>query len=123
MDKSQAIHTFWNSFGLPAYDENTVPDDAVMPYITYEVQTDSIGEPVSVSTSLWYRSLSWELISKKTEQISEYIAMMQPPSIAIDGGRMYITKASPFAQRVGDPGDKHIRRMLLNVNIEYFTNY
>ena len=35
MDKQQAIHGFWSSFGITAYDENSVPDDAELPYITY----------------------------------------------------------------------------------------
>ena len=42
MDKSQAVHDFWSSFGLTAYDENAVPDNAQMPYITYSVVTDSL---------------------------------------------------------------------------------
>ena len=37
MDKYQAINEFWNRFGVMAYDENTVPDDAELPYITYGV--------------------------------------------------------------------------------------
>ena len=40
MNKEQAIHFFWSQFGLPAYDENSVPDDAQMPYITYNVVID-----------------------------------------------------------------------------------
>ena len=31
MDKFQAQQSFWSSFGLTAYDENTVPDDAEYP--------------------------------------------------------------------------------------------
>lgn len=37
MNKAQAIQAFWESFGVPAYEESTVPDDAVMPYITYSM--------------------------------------------------------------------------------------
>ena len=36
MDNEQAYRAFWASFGLNAYDENTVPEDAELPYITYE---------------------------------------------------------------------------------------
>mgnify|MGYP007057717663 CR=1 FL=1 len=28
MNKTQALHQFWNSFGIDAYEENSVPDDA-----------------------------------------------------------------------------------------------
>jgi hypothetical protein len=37
MNKSQALQSFWESFGIPAYNEYTVPDNAEMPYITYSV--------------------------------------------------------------------------------------
>lgn len=123
MTKGQAIQEFWESFGLTAYDETTVPDDAPFPYITYQVHTGSIGDLCIVNTSLWYRSYSWKEISEKTEEISEAIAKMYPPSIKIDGGRLYITKGTPFAQRMGDASDDAIRRMLLSINYEFLTEY
>jgi hypothetical protein len=123
MTKGQAIQEFWESFGLTAYDETTVPDDAPFPYITYQVHTGSIGDVCIVNTSLWYRSYSWKEISEKTEEISEAIAHMYPPSIKINGGRLYITKGAPFAQRMGDASDDAIRRMLLSINYEFLTEY
>lgn len=122
MDKSQALQAFWESHGLPAYDIGTVPETAVMPYITYDVATDSLGTVLSLSGSLWYNDTSWEHISEKAEQIAEYIAKIHPPSIEIDGGRMYLTKGSPFAQRITDP-DPYIRRILININVEFFSAY
>ena len=41
MDKIQALDRFWNAFGIPAYDKNSVPDGAKPPYITYDVASDS----------------------------------------------------------------------------------
>lgn len=123
MDKSQALQSFWSSFGLPAYAENTVPDDAQTPYITYEASTDSLGNTMVQNASLWYRSMSWKEISQKAEDIARYIATMDPPSIPINNGRLYITKGSPFAQRMGDEGGTDVRRILLTVNVEFFTAY
>lgn len=121
MDKAQSIQAFWESFGLPAYDENIVPDDAELPYITYEAQTDSIGNALAMSASIWYRSMSWEAISKKAEEIAEAIVKRYPPADKIDGGRVYISKGTPFAQRMADTSDKLIRRMLINITVEFFT--
>jgi len=120
MDKAQAIHTFWSGFGLPAYDENTVPDNAPLPYITYGVQTASIDETVYPSASIWYRGKSWEAISKKADEIYEAIKRA-PQTQKVDGGRMFITPGTPFAQRMSDEDDS-IRRILIQVNIEFFTN-
>ena len=122
MTKGQAIHNFWSGFGLPAYDESTVPDDTPFPYITYTVSTDSFDNTVMMNASLWYRSESWKDISEKTEEIAAYIVNMFPPTIKIDSGRLYISMGSPFAQRMADESDKKIRRMLLSINAEYMTS-
>lgn len=123
MDKSQALHEFWSSFGLPAYASETVPDDATLPYITYDVSTDSLDYVINLNASLWYRSMKWEEISKKAEEIAEYISTMQPPTIELDYGRMYLTKGNPFAQRMSDEGGADIRRIVLSINVEFLTKY
>lgn len=123
MTKGQAIQTFWEGFSIPAYDETTVPDNAPFPYITYQVQTDSLDGVCMTNASLWYRSYSWKEISEKAEEISQAIARMNPASIKIDGGRLYISKGVPFAQRMRDDSDDAIRRILLNINYEFLTEY
>lgn len=122
MDKAQALQNFWESFGLPAYDSTAVPDDAQMPYITYSVATDSLDNVVNLSASLWYRSTSWASISQKAEEIAEAIIKMNPPAIALDNGRLYITKGTPFAQRMQDEDDT-VRRIYLNIQAEFLTAY
>lgn len=121
MDKAQALHNFWSSFGLPAYDENSVPEDAVMPYITYEVATDSLGYAIALTASIWYHSFSWKEITEKTEEIATAIDAINPVGIKIDHGRLCIFRGSPFAQRMGDDSDKMIRRMVLNITAEFLT--
>lgn len=123
MDKAQALQTFWESFGIPAYEQTTVPESATMPYITYSVSTDSLDNVVNMYASVWYHSTSWKDISEKTEQIARYIVSMNPPSIKFDGGRLYIAKGTPFAQRMADPNDDMIRRMYLNIQAEYLSAY
>ena len=120
MDKGQAIQAFWESFGIPAYDDGRVPKNATMPYITYDVSIDSLGTVLQMSASLWYHSLTWEAVTAKADEISEHIQRMSPPAMEIDGGRIYITRGSPFAQRLTDP-DQTIRHMLILINVEYFT--
>lgn len=124
MDKVQAIDEFWNSFGLPAYDENTVPtDDSVdYPYITYSVSTDSLGNMVPLSASLWYRSTSWEDITHKAQEIARAIKTQHMP-IKIDGGYVWLVGGTPFSQRMSDPNDDMVRRIYLNVSAEYLTAY
>ena len=120
MDRWQAQDTFWNSFSWNAYDENTVPSDANLPYITYEAVTGSIGGTMSVSVSLWDRSNSWAVISKKADDIEKGINRQ----IKIDGGYMKVRKpASGFARRMDEPSDSTIRRIVLSVGSIILTSF
>lgn len=123
MDKWQALNTFWNSFELNAYDENSVPDDAVMPYITYNGATDSLDYLVPTTASLWYRETTWSTISQKAEEIAKAIGEYGFNSTSIDGGYMIIRKNNVFAQRMNDPNDDSVKRIILSVMIEFLTAY
>lgn len=122
MDKAQTLHAFWSSFGWPAYDEGTVPDDATYPRITYKLSTDELGNPQALYASLWDRGTSWIRISKMSDTIAEAIKKMRPPAIKFDNGRLFITKGTPFAQRMTDEDDM-VRRIYINVTVEYFSAY
>lgn len=118
MNKAQAIQAFFESFGVPAYEESTVPDDAVMPYITYSMAADSIGHPIPITGSVWDKSYSWARISGITNDISE--ELVQVKSIPLDVGFVYITRGTPFVQRMVDEDDT-VRRIYLNFMVEFLT--
>ena len=120
MNKAAAIHQFWSGFGLTAYEENTVPSDAVFPYITYQLVTDSFGNDVTMTASLWYRGESWRDINAKESEISEYIGI-GGVVIKRDDGRIWLKKGTPFAQNMGDDSDNIIRRKYLNITAEFLT--
>lgn len=117
MDKWQAVNKFWNSFDLIAYDENSVPDDAVMPYITYNASIGSLNDPLFLSASLWYYTSSWVEISQKAEEISNYIG--SGAGVPYDDGRLWITQGTPFAQRMSEPGSNFAKRIVLQINAEF----
>ena len=120
MTKAAAIYQFWSSFGLTAYEENTVPEDAAFPYVTYQLVTDSFDREVAATASLWYRSESWTAINAKTEEISAHIGL-GGKIIKCDGGRIWIKRGQPFAQNMGDESDDLIKRKYLNLTFEFFT--
>ena len=120
MTKAAAIYQFWSSFGLTAYEENTVPEDAAFPYITYQLVTDSFDREVAATASLWYRGESWTAINAKTEEISAHIGL-GGKIIKCDGGRIWIKRGQPFAQNMGDESDDLIKRKYLNLTFEFFT--
>lgn len=120
MDKWQGLYSFWSSFGLPAFDENTVPDDAEMPYITYESKIANLDSPLFLSAQLFYYSDSWADISKKAQEIADYIGYGFV-TVPISGGYIKITQGSPFAQRMEEASNDSVRRIVLNLAVEYLT--
>ena len=120
MTKAAAIYQFWSSFGLAAYEENTVPDDAAFPYITYQLVTDSFDREIPLTASIWYRSESWSGINSKTEEISQKISR-GGKIIPCDGGAIWLKRGQPFAQSMGDESDDLIKRKYLNITAEFMT--
>lgn len=132
MNKQQAYSAFWSEFGVLAFEENSVPTDDVInemikaglakskyPYITYQVLIDDIDHPVFPTASIYDKSSSWEKADVLSNLISNRIQTMD--TIRLDNGRMFITKGSPFAQHQPESGDLSIRRVILNLGIEFFT--
>ena len=134
MNKEQAYNAFWSGFGVLAFEENSMPDDkaidelikagiaqAKYPYITYQVIVDDLDHPVFPTASIYDRSTSWQRADELANAISERIQNTE--TIRLDDGRMFITKGSPFAQHQLENGDLNIRRIILNLGVEFFTEY
>ena len=120
MTKAASIYKFWSGFGLTAYEENTVSDDAKFPYITYQLVTDSFDREIPLSASLWYRSESWTDINAKTEEISQKISR-GGKIVPCDGGAIWLKRGQPFAQNMGDESDDLIKRKYINITAEFMT--
>ena len=123
MDNVQALHNFWNSFGLTARDENTVPDNAMTAYggkyITYAVMVGYLEDTLMMSASLWYKSSSWAEITQKANEIGQYIGY-GGRILDFDGGKLWIKRGVPFSQRMSDEDDT-IRRIYINIEVEYLN--
>lgn len=120
MTAEQAIHAFWSSFGLTAYDENSVPDNAQLPYITYSVSYDSFDDNVSMTASIYYRSTSWTGITNTANQIYNDIGF-GGKTLKTDNGGIVIHRGSPFYQRKGDD-TKDIKGLFIIIQAEYIQN-
>lgn len=120
MNKESALHEFWNGFGLPAYEENSILKDAKLPYITYEIMTDSLSDyTVSLTAQIWYKTNSWKDINEKTEQISQMLS--SGVKLKCDTGYILLYRGSPFAQNRTDPSDNTIKGKLININVDFIT--
>lgn len=120
LNKEATLHAFWNGFGIPAYEENTIPKDAKLPYITYEVITDSLSDyNTALTAQIWYKSNSWKELNEKTEAISQ--ALSSGVRLVCDAGNIMLYRGSPFAQNRVDPSDSTVKGKLININADFIT--
>lgn len=120
MDRWEALYDFWSSFGMPAYDDTSVPADATFPYITYQASVGPFEQLQNISASVWTESHSWLTADTKADEIEQYIKEMGCPSVKGGRYRVFIGD-TPFAQNMGDPDNDLIKRKLLNVTFEFMT--
>lgn len=128
INKFAALKTYWSYFGLPAYEDSTVPElvpdgkggliKLVPPYITFEVATGSLDGVIPLSASVWYRGNSWAPVMEKVSSMEPFIDRQ----IKIEGGYLKVRRSiTNFAQPMSDPSDDQIRRMRLNVEAEFLS--
>lgn len=118
MNKEQALHQFYSQF-LKAYDENTVPKGAKLPYLTYTMPICDFGDTTIATISIWYREDTWKNITNKKEEISKVLGL-GGNLVTCDDGAMWLKKGTPFAQRMNDEDDS-IRRIAMNIEIEFIA--
>lgn len=118
MNKMQQYHNFWSSFQWPAYDETSVPDGVQFPYITYEASEDFFDQNLMLTVSLWDRSESWKTVVEKSIDIANDITSGGKLVKYTDGG-FWIRRGNPWSQRMADASDDSVRRIVLNVIVEF----
>lgn len=121
MTNQQALYSFYASFGLPAYDESNVPDDADLKegYITFQKMDGAFEEPVFPTCSLWHRNTSWRKLESVKNDINDRLKH-GGVIIATESGRLWIQRGSPFAQVINE-NDTSIRRIMINLAVEFMT--
>ena len=120
MDKWQAQATFWSSFGVPAYEENSVPDlnRVSFPYITYQSVSGPFGADQLVTASVWTEDYSWARANAISDAIEERLKH-GGETVRYEGGGLWITAEDNFSQSMGDPDDDRIKRKLISVVLHF----
>lgn len=122
MNKYEALHKFFSSFGMKAYEENSVPDEVKtkdMPYITYEVVTSSLDiQNVALSCQIFHKSNSLMKINAAVEKLSE--ALSGGAKLQCDTGWIVLYRGTPFAQN-RPTEDKSVKAKYINITADYIT--
>ena len=109
-----ALKTFFSGFGIPAYAENSVPDDVQLPYITYSVAVPEWNQKASIYAQVWDRTKSNEGIIRKADQITQAIGA-EGKIISLTGGYLVIWPETPLIQIMTD-GDFRSAYINLSIN-------
>lgn len=121
MTKEQALHQFFNSFGIVGYRITSVPDDAIFHYLTYDAPISSFEEePVSITLNLYYYTDSEAVPDAKAEEIRNTIGM-GGKIIPCDGGAIWLKWGSPWCQSLVDDTNATIKRRYINITAEFLT--
>lgn len=121
MTKEQALHRFFNSFGIIGYRNTSVPDDVIFPYLTYDAPISSFEEdPVSITLNLYYYTDSESTPDAKAEKIRQRIGT-GGALLNCDGGAIWLKWGVPWCQSLVDDTNANIKRRYINITAEYFT--
>lgn len=119
--KGAALNQFFAGFGIPVYVVTSIPDNAEMPYLTYDYNVSSFdfGE-VAIVVNLWYYTDSEAIPNKKADEISEALGF-SGALLKCDDGYIWLKRGSPFCQAVADDVSATIKRRYINISAEYLT--
>ena len=121
MTKEQALHKFFNQFGIVGYRSTSVPDDVIFPFLTYDAPISSFEEEsVSITANLYYYTDSEAEPDAKAEEIRLAIGR-GGIVLPCDGGGIWLKWGSPWCQSLADETNRTIKRRYMNITAEYLT--
>ncbi|MCQ2507239.1 MAG: hypothetical protein MJ097_00450 [Dorea sp.] len=103
------------------YAKTSVPDDAILPYLTYEfVDADFLDGDVSIEVDLWNRTESEAEMNRVAREFRHYIN--NNDLIACDEGKMWIKAGNPFSSPIPIEGEANgLKGRMINLTIEHLT--
>lgn len=112
---ASALYAFYSGFGLPAYQTDAVPDDAVLPYITYLYVEPRYQSPVSHYAQLYMRTNSNAELLAKAGEIIRAIG----DGVVFENG-VVIRPESPLVQILGEGENRDVRSAYINLQLNAF---
>ena len=120
MTKGAALQAFFGGI-MTAYAASAVPDDATLPYLTYDLITSAWGSgEVGLTVNMWFRTTSEKEPNAAVDKLSKAIGL-GGVQLQCDDGIIWLKRGSPWAQSLTDETDKTIKRRYINVTAEYLT--
>lgn len=121
-----ALFAFWSGFGVPAYIQGHVPDDAALPYITFEPLTaDAFGQSVLTAFD-WHKATNGDSANAERAELMDDIADAIPTKgklIPLAHGFVAIRRndGGDFQSPYDDPEDKSVLGGRTSYILHYYT--
>lgn len=121
MDFSAALAAFWNRLGVPAYLTELVPDDAVLPYLTYDMARASFGGVTPLTVYNWHKDTLGGNV-ERTEMLDRIAEAIPVGGVMLDvlDGYIILTRGDGIYQQdwqdSNDPG-------VIGGRTSYFAQY
>lgn len=114
---AQALYTFFSGFNIPAYAENTVPDDAQLPYITFPQREPEWNQKTTFYAIVYDRSKDSNLsVLSKADEIAAAVA--DGARLPIDGGVVVLWPETPLIQTMTT--DTDVRAAYINLSMNAY---
>lgn len=110
-----ALYAFYSGFDMPAYQTDSVPDGAALPYITYLYQEPRSDMPATHYAMLYMRTNSNDALLSAAGRIVSAIG----EGVVLPGG-VVIRPASPLVQIMVDGSDPDVREAYINLQLNGF---
>ena len=118
-----AFYTFWSQFGIPAYSEDTVPANAELPYIRYQVaKTPLMGATVLTAYNYHRQKLMGNL---ERAEVADRIADAIPEGgvkLPLEhGGYVIFYRNTDFQNPYQDPEDPDVIGVRTSVEAHFYA--
>lgn len=110
-----ALYNFFSGFGIPAYNESTVPDDAELPYIVYQLVEPEWDGRTIMYVRVYYKNKTSNFAAM---QKADEVAGAVGPGIRLgfDGGYVVLRPETPLIQQLPSENDIHGALITLQIN-------
>lgn len=122
-DVMAALYAFWSQFGIPAYGDDMVPDNAALPYIRYSVaQTPAMG--VTILTAFNYHSNRLMGNVERAEMAEKIAAAIPEKGVKLpleSGGFLVLFRNTDFQTTYQDPEDLDVIGIRTSVEVHFYS--
>lgn len=104
---------------MPAYEENSIPKTATLPYITYEVVIGELSEfSTAMVAHIWDKTNGLKFLNSKADEIGEALLNTR---LSCDEGYIKLYRGEPFSNNVADSEDNTIKGKYMNITADFIT--